>query len=226
MLRVRTISACFGALALAAVPCAAEFSTDFTDRPEPAPDRFGYAWSDTNLASRIGVGMVVGGGATGFTTRALRDMIRKHIGGAWNVRATIGTHIPLGVELTYFGSLSELQTRTEARAAWLIGTTFEAALRFTVLPHADSTPYIFAGAGWQRYNVRNPQVPLATLNLRAQDDVVVFPVGAGIAYREPTGWGADIRGTFRATTVSTLRETGGTLRLNSWEATAAVGYEF
>src|SRR5262245_42641822 len=119
MLCVRWFGACLGALVLEAPPCAAD--SPFVDEPPLNP--YTYAWSDARMASRIGIGLALGGGVTGFTAGALRDIISKSVGGAWTVRASIGTHIPLGVELTYFGSAAKLELPvTETFAGVLIGT--------------------------------------------------------------------------------------------------------
>jgi hypothetical protein len=54
-------------------------------------------------------------------------------------------------------------------------------------------------------------------------------MGAGLSLRDVSGFTGDLRGTFRATTDSTLVLDGATntyASLYSWEASAAVGYEF
>jgi hypothetical protein len=65
------------------------------------------------------------------------------------------------------------------------------------------------------------------------DDLVEFPIGTGVAYRRH-GFVADLRGTFRATTEENLvltnpaqSNTDNTFApMHTWEASAALGYEF
>lgn len=226
---IRSIIASAGALAVA-TPAGAQdpFQGAFEEPAAPEPNPYSYAWHDPRMLSGIGIGISLGGGATGFTDEAMRDAVSDGVGGVWNVRVSIGTHIPLGIDVTYLGSAAELQTLADADNGELIGTTFEAALRYNILPLADGTPYVFAGAGWQRYDVRDPKFAQADTGLRGSDDVAQFPMGAGVAYRDRSGWVGDVRGTFRATTDSSLltQPDGDRARLHSWEASAAFGYEF
>ena len=56
-----------------------------------------------------------------------------------------------------------------------------------------------------------------------------FPVGAGLSFRDASGFVLDLRGTYRATTSSTLLfdpRTNQYASLQTWEAGAALGYEF
>jgi hypothetical protein len=231
---LRSIVACSGALAVAA-PVRADdaFSDDsfpswFLEEPS-VPNPYRYAWSDPRMASRIGIGVTVSGSVTGFTDAAMRDVIQDNVGVGWNVRASLGTHIPLGVELNYFGSVSQLQTFADTYNGMLIGTAFEAVLRYTILPLASGTPYLFAGGGWQIYDVRDSTLTsLADNGMRDSDRVAEFPMGAGAAYRDPSGWVGDVRGTFRLTTDSVLltEANGENAKLYTWEASAAIGYEF
>jgi len=226
MLRLRSILACVGARVIGVQLCAADsFPSDFEQPQPPTVDPYSYAWSDPRMPSSVGVGVMVGAGVTGFTAD-MRDLIDRTVGVLWDVRVTLGTHIPLGLELGYVGSAAKLQTLMNDFNGMLIGTTFEAALRWTILPHASGTPYVFAGVGWERFDVQNVQFRQADTNLSGSDSVGEFPIGAGVAYRHRDGWVGDVRATFRPTTKSSLLiEPNGT-RLDSWEASAAVGYEF
>ena len=62
------------------------------------------------------------------------------------------------------------------------------------------------------------------------DNNVVFPMGAGVAYRVPSGFVADIHGTFRAATSPdlVLQSVGSSnyADMHTWEASGAIGYEF
>ena len=60
----------------------------------------------------------------------------------------------------------------------------------------------------------------ADTGLRGGDQVLSFPTGAGLTMHDASGVNLDVRGTFRATTDSTLvlDPTGGHAKLYSWEA--------
>jgi hypothetical protein len=226
---IRSIVACLGALVVAA-PARADgsFPSYFEEVPAPPQDPFSYAWSDPRMASVIGIGVTVGGGIVGFADGEMRDVISNPVAFAWNVRVAIGTHIPLGVEINYAGSAARVITLADEDNGYLVGTTLEGMLRWTVLPHASGTPYVFAGAGWQHYGVEDADFPLADSGIRSSDNAASFPGGVGMAYRDDAGWVGDVRGTFRFTTGSSLLlgPNGENATMDSWELTAAFGYEF
>jgi hypothetical protein len=193
------------------------------------PDPYSYGWNEPYLATGIGVGILAGGGITGFTDQSLRNITSSSVGGLWDVRATIGTHTPLGIDISYVGEANGLRTLTGASNGNLIGTTVEAALRWNILPHYAWNPYLFAGVGWQNFQVTNMQVASADSGLATHDNDVEFPMGAGMSFRDRSGWQFDVRGTFRAAPNSTLLfqpSSGDYASAHSWEASAALGYEF
>jgi hypothetical protein len=194
-------------------------------------DRYSYTWSDDLMRSRIGVSAILGGGVVGFTDRTMRDTTAS-VGGLWNFRLTLGSHVPLGLELGYIGSATNLRG-LPAQGGTLIGTTVEGALRYNVLPHFVWTPYVFAGVGWQRYDVANANVTLSDSGMNDHDNLLEFPIGTGLAYRV-SGFVLDLRGTFRATTdqnlvlktASVAPTSSDFAPMHTWEASAALGYEF
>jgi hypothetical protein len=194
--------------------------------------RYSYAWSDDLLPSRIGVSTILGGGVSGFTDSTMRGATAD-VGGLWDLRVTVGTHIPLGIELGYVGTATNLRGLPAGQNGTLVGTTFEGALRYNVLPHFPATPYLFAGIGWQRYDVTNANVTLSDSGMNDMDNLLEFPMGAGMAYRM-SGFVFDVRGTFRATTEQNLVLERATTSptsedfapMHTWEASAALGYEF
>jgi len=214
------------------VPAATDDVGPYVSSSAYEPGPYSYAWREPRLATGIGIGVAIGGGLTGFTDRTMRDTVSSNVGGLWDARATIGTHIPIGLDLTYLGTAANVNTVNGASNGTLIGTTAEAALRWNILPHNMLNPYIFGGAGWQRYDVRNMHFAQSDTGMKSNDNVAEFPMGAGLALRDLSGlsgFTADVRGTFRATTDSTLVLNGanGTYAsLYSWEASAALGYEF
>jgi hypothetical protein len=244
----------FGALAVAPIAAVADDDldddTDDTDIyvvPSPSqqttttttdsdyyatvsPEPYSYAWREPRMASEIGIGVIIGGGVAGFTDELMRDSIENEVGGLWSARVSIGTHIPIGLDLNYVGSASALRTLADEDNGTLIGTTLEAAARINLLPHNVVNPYIFGGIGWQRYDVSDANFAQSATGLRSEDDLVVFPLGAGLSFRSLTGLVVDVRGTVRVADDSgllSLREgTDGNAELHTWEASAALGYEF
>jgi len=202
------------------------------------PGKFSYAWSDNRLRSKIGISAILGGGVTGFTDKMMRDRTSS-MGGLWDLRVTIGSHIPLALEVGYQGSVTnikELRVRkggTLIEGRTLVGTTAEAALRYNVLPHFQCTPYLFGGVGWQRYDVVKTDVKLSTSGMNDHDNLIEFPMGVGASYRK-NGFVVDVRGTLRVAsdqnlvlkTPSKSPTSGDFAPMHTWGASAAVGYEF
>lgn len=193
---------------------------------------YSYAWYDTALPSGIGVSTILGGGVAGFTDKAMRSTT-SDLGGLWDLRITIGSHIPLALDIGYVGTATNINGLPTGNKGTLIGTTAEGALRWNMLPHFAWTPYLFAGMGWQRYDVTQTSVSLSDAGMNDHDNLLVFPMGAGVAWRM-AGFVADIRGTFRAATDENLVLTSPLppssnntfAPMHTWEAAAAVGYEF
>jgi hypothetical protein len=197
---------------------------------------YSYSWYDERMSSGIGVGLTLGGGVSGFTDRTMRDTTSS-LGGVWDLRLTLGTHVPLALDISYLGSATSVNGLPSGRNATLIGTTVEGALRYNILPHFTWTPYVFGGAGWQRYDVTQTNVTLSDSGMNDKDNLIEFPMGAGFAYRAG-GFVADLRGTFRATTEQNLvlknpsvlppssPTSSDFAPMHTWEASAALGYEF
>ena len=195
---------------------------------------YGYSWYEPSLPSTIGISTILGGGVTGFTDKTMRSTT-SDLGGLWDLRVTLGSHLPLALDIGYVGSATNINGLPAGNKGTLIGTTVEGAIRWNVLPHFAWTPYVFAGMGWQRYDVTQTSVSLSDSGMNSQDNLLEFPMGAGIAWRT-NGFVADVRGTFRATTdqnlvltngATTLTPTSGDFaKMHSWEASAALGYEF
>jgi hypothetical protein len=193
------------------------------------PTAYSYAWSDPKFKSEIGIGFSIGGGVNGFPSQAMRDTASSSVGGLWDVRTVLGTRIPIAIELGYVGTATSINTFTGANNGTLVGTAFEALVRWNILPHAALTPYVFGGVGYQRYDVNNIQFSQADSGMKSNDNLAEFPVGTGVSLRDLNGFTVDVRGTFCPTTDSHLlldQTTGDFARLNTWEASAIVGYEF
>jgi hypothetical protein len=209
-------------------------TTTTTSGAEQIPGEYSYAWSEPALQSRVGVSMIVGGGATGFTEKTMRS-VTSDVGGLWDLRLTIGSHVPLAVDVSYVGSATNLNGLPTGDRGTLVGTAFEGALRWNVLPHHIWTPYAFGGIGWQRYDVTGAHVSLADAGMNDHDNLLEFPMGAGLAYRM-NGFVFDLRGTFRYTTDQSLvldtfptafpPSSSSFAKMHTWEGSAALGYEF
>jgi len=204
-----------------------------TDSGDYSEDSYSYAWSEPALQSGVGVSTILGGGVTGFTDKAMRGTT-SDVGALWDLRVTIGSHLPLALDISYLGSATNINGLPTGDKGRLIGTTVEGAVRYNVLPHFVWTPYVFAGAGWQRYDVTQTNVSLSDSGMNSEDNLLEFPMGAGMTYRMG-GFVADLRGTFRATTDNNLvlktpptatPSTDDFAPMHTWEASAALGYEF
>lgn len=211
------------------VACAA-LATPGSARADDAPSIYDYSWHEHLLKSDIGVSTLLGGGITGFTDKAMRDTMSNDIGGLWDLRVTLGSHIPLALDLGYVGTAATINALGVKKSGTLVGTTAEAALRYNILPHFAWDPYAFVGIGWQRYDLTGGTFTVADTGIKDSDNSVVFPMGAGIAYRARRGLVVDLHGTFRANTdyglvVQSLGSSS-YVPMHTWEASGAVGYEF
>jgi hypothetical protein len=188
---------------------------------------YSYGWMEPYLRSEVGIGMTIGGGLGGFTDSQMRNSLANDVNGGWNARLSVGTHTPLGLEATYNGSAAQLQSFGIDNGT-LVGTNVEGVVRYNVLPHFAWTPYAFAGVGWQRYDVVDSKLSHADSGLIERDDMMQFPMGGGISYRDLTGLVFDLRGTFRSARDSDLLidSTGNRANLDTWEGSASLGYEF
>jgi hypothetical protein len=158
----------------------------------------------------------------------MRNTVDSDVSGLWSARATIGTHTPLGVDVSYIGTAVDISPIPGGPDGTLIGTGVEGAVRWNMLPHYAWNPYAFIGAGWQHYNIQDATFDPASTGLQDEDDLAVLPVGGGIAYRDPTGLVVDLRGGYRfAEDSDLLRKPNGELAsLDTWEASGSIGYEF
>jgi hypothetical protein len=216
-------------------PPATPTATVMPDQPIDSgseTDIYSYSWYAPELSTGIGVSAILGGGVTGFTDKTMRSTT-ANAGGLWDLRVTLGSHLPLALDISYLGSATNINGLPTGNKGTLIGTTVEGALRYNVLPHYAFTPYVFGGVGWQRYDVTQTTVSLTDSGMNDHDNLLEFPMGAGLAYRTG-GFVVDVRGTFRAAmdqnlvlTTPTLTPTSSDFAaMHTWEASAALGYEF
>ncbi len=213
------------------VACGAALSAPRIARADDeTPSAYDYSWHESSLRSGYGISTLLGGGVTGFTDKTMRDTISGSVGGLWNLKVTLGSHIPLALDLGYVGSAAKINSLAGTKWGTLVGTTAEAALRWNMLPHFEWNPYAFAGIGWQRYDLNGGTFTLADNGIRESDNSLVFPMGAGLAYRNANGLVVDLHGTFRANAAYGLvlenMTSSSYVPMHSWEASGALGYEF
>lgn len=175
------------------------------------------------VMSRVGVGLLLGGGYQQFTNNNLRNETSQ--GGYWNVRIVEGTRQFVGFEAAYVGDARGLTGLGFSNDARLISNGLEGALRVNVpivRGLALVEPFGFIGVGWQHYQVTNNNNSLA--DITAKDDILTMPFGGGLefAYR---GFMADARFTYRETYYNNLLGPNGG-DLNNWNVGGQVGFEF
>lgn len=184
-------------------------------------------WQDPQLRSGVGISTVLGLGVTGFTDAAMRDAA-SDVGGLWNLRVTFGSHTPLGVELGYLGTSASIERMDATQDATLLGTALELSVRYNFCHHARWNPYASVGLGFQRHDIVDGDVTLATAGMNDADTSLVFPLAAGLTMRDTSGFVIDVRGVFRPHVDQNLvfaTERGTYASLQSWEASVAFGYE-
>ncbi len=189
----------------AAFASTAAYADQYETNPYETPSMYSYSWGEPRLMTGIGVGVNIGGGFAGFTGEAMRDTVDSDVGGAWTARVSVGTHIPLGLDIAYTGSAVDISPIGALQTGTLIGTAVTGAVRWNILPHYSWNPYVFAGAGWQHYSITG-----------------------GFSYRDPSGITFDLRGQFNLADNSDLliESNGDEANLDTWEATGQLGYEF
>jgi hypothetical protein len=171
-----------------------------------------------NLVTPVGIGMTLGGGVTGFTGERARNFTST--GGGWNARLVIGTRSVIAGELAYAGGIQDVNAIGLDNGATLLSNGGELLGRLNLLPGMVQ-PYVFGGVAYVNYRLMNEDYN--TSSVSASDDVVQFPVGAGLAFRYD-GLLVDARGTFRPTIEEDMFDDGE--GMESWSASLGVGAEF
>jgi hypothetical protein len=219
---------------------------DTTTAPAPAPvtteprsesdtDMFGFEWHNPHLMSGIGISTTLGGGVVQFTDSTMRGTT-SNIGGLWDLHVTFGSHLPLALDLAYVGTATHIAGLPSGNTGTLIGSAAEGTLRWNVLPRLSWTPYVFGGVGYQRYDVTGGNVTLSDSGMNSSDNLLSVPAGLGFVWRGNNGLVADVHGTYRFTWFQDLLLKNGApitgtsssdfVKLNNWQASAAIGYEF
>jgi hypothetical protein len=180
-----------------------------------------------HLRTPMGVAFSVGGGVTNFVRDTARD--QTGVGGYWEVRGTFGTRSPVGLDVAYIGQARDVDAPGLDPDSALVGNGLEGALRLQI-PAVVGTrfllePYAFGGIGWIRYDVVSDD--FNTSPIVDSDDVMTFPVGAGIGFGG-RGFLADARFSYRFVTEDRLLTADGSTfaDMANWAVGLTLGYEF
>jgi len=189
---------------------------------QPVEDR-DTGYREQRVVSRVGVGLLLGGGYQQFTNNGIRNTTGD--GGYWNVRLVEGTRQFVGFEAAYVGDARGMTGLGFSNNARLISNGVEGAVRVNVpIPRGLSLvePFGFIGVGWQHYQITNNNNALA--DVTSKDDILTMPVGGGLefAYR---GFMADARFTYRETYFNNLLGPNGG-DLNNWNVGGQIGFEY
>jgi len=195
-----------------------------TDRfPRPAEDttnapRYTYQ----PAMSRMGAGVLLGGGFEDFTSSSVRDMTGA--GGFWNARLVAGTRQIIGLEAAYIGSARSIEALGLGGDARLVSNGAEGAVRGNIpiaVGRSLVEPFVLIGVGWQHYQLTNTTTN--TSDVADRDDVMTLPVGTGLEY----SYGrflADARFMYHRTYYNNLMRTGG--RLDNISVGGQLGLSF
>lgn len=176
-----------------------------------------YAWTDARKLTVVGVSGSVGGGFAGFTDGFTNDNLRNAV--TWAARLAIGTHIPIGLELGYSGMTGDFVTAVGVDTDFH-GRNLDTLVRWNVLPHMALTPYLLAGVSWQHYSAEPDTGASGGFDV----DEAAMPLAVGFAYRMDNGFMFDVRGSYRIIDEpQAFRDSE--MSLDSWDATASVGYD-
>lgn len=180
---------------------------------------------EPNLIIPYGMSIHVGGGVAGFVDEGMRDMTDP--AGEWEARAVFGTRLIVGFEAGYSGTVQSIDALGLDTDALLLSTGVEGLVRLHLLDEGGIRPYMFAGAGWRRYDLTNADVN--TSSVLETDDVLEIPVGVGVGYQIGRVI-VDVRGTVRPTfeedLVPAAAEDEENTPLDTWNVAARVGFEF
>jgi len=198
-----------------------------TQMAVPAPvqpiDNRDTGYAARPVPSRVGAGLLLGGGYQQFTNSGIRNQTGE--GGYWNVRAIVGTREFIGFEAAYVGDARGLTGLGFSNNARLISNGLEGVLRLNVpvvRGYSLIEPFGFVGVGWQHYTINNNNTVLS--DVISRDDVLTVPFGGGLEYAY-RGFMADARFTYHETYYNNLFGSSGG-NLNNWGVGGQIGFEF
>jgi hypothetical protein len=176
----------------------------------------------------IGISLGLGGGLVNYVGSEMRGA--TDVGGAFELRSTIGTRLYLAGEVAFIGSRRSINTSNVngvfGESPHIFGNGLEGALRVQYPLYAGAwliEPFAFGGLGWTHYGTDEV---VSSTELRSSDDVLVVPFGGGIS----AAWnGLFLEGRFTYRPVfnqDLLVRSGRAASLDNWSAGALIGYEF
>ncbi len=123
---------------------------------QPVVDNRDVGYHEPGVVSRVGVGLLLGGGYTQFTNSGIRNTTGD--GGYWNVRIVEGTRQYVGFEAAYVGDARGMTGLGFSNNSRLISNGVEGVLRLNVPIVRGASlvePFGFVGVGWQHYQITN-----------------------------------------------------------------------
>jgi hypothetical protein len=169
--------------------------------------------------SRIGMALTLGGGVGDFSN----DSINATTGmaGSWNLRLSAGTRLPFAWEVAYIGGANDVTGAGTGADEYLLRNGAEGGLRFNV-PFVWRSgmfePFAAGGIGWTRYTTVNDD----GAGVSGQDDVLVVPVGGGLAM-SIRGVTAEARFTYRLAYADEMFDERD---MGNWNLALGLGMEF
>ncbi|MES1166245.1 MAG: hypothetical protein ABUR63_10830 [Verrucomicrobiota bacterium] len=191
-------------------------------QPVAVDDR-DVGYHEPGVRSRVGVGLLLGGGYQQFTNSGIRNTTGD--GGYWNVRVVEGTRQFVGFEAAYVGDARGMTGLGFSNNSRLVSNGVEGVLRLNVpivRGYSLVEPFGFVGVGWQHYQITNNNNTLS--DLTSKDDILTLPFGGGLEFAYH-GFMADARFTYRETYYNNLLGPQGG-DLNNWNVGGQVGFEF
>lgn len=182
----------------------------------PAPAAEHVPWYD-----RAGWALSAGGGGEDFAGGGPQTV--TNVGGAWDVRLTMGTNWWVAGEASYFGSAQGLQDLVGVQnSAVLVGNGLQANARLNMTRNYFAQPFVYFGGAWRNYQVTNTNFNVSDVTDSA--NVFELPLGMGLAgyYR---GFMGDLRAEYRWAWGDDLLIVGDN-DMARWNASANIGYVF
>jgi len=194
--------------------------------PPPAPAYTDVYPSEHPYAypSRIGLGLMVGGGYQDFTHDQLRNT--TNAGGAWNARLVVGLKSVIAFEAAYVGSTQQIAPLGLSTSSYLTSNGGEGALRLNIPISRGPIlvePFGFVGLGWSHYSISHYNQAVLS-DFQSTDDVMTVPVGGGFAFATRALL-LDVRGSWTPTYYSNILP-GVNGALNHWGVGGNVGVAF
>jgi hypothetical protein len=168
----------------------------------------------------IAVTATFGAGAIGFTDEDSTDY--ASVGTSIDARLAFRANPWLELETAYIGTIQDIDALGLDTSTLLLGNGLEASVRANFID-AEIQPYVFAGAGWMRYDLAFADSNTSDVN--DTDNLATFPMGIGVGYRA-NRFLLDVRGTFRAAADADMfAPPGGDQAMHTWSAELRAGFE-